>query len=128
MEEIGKRRMGEEKRDAFYSLFYSQKNIHFSSFPSHFPSLAIKKHQIYSLHAHYFTAWLRKLRHEMEGESSSHRFKAATASKVSHLHLKGQDLPAVWSSTEQTQYLFNKGKTAVRLHGNLCCLNPSSLA
>lgn len=75
MEEIGKRRMGEEKRDAFYSLFYSQKNIHFSSFPSHFPSLAIKKHQIYSLHAHYFTAWLRKLRHEMEGESSSHCFK-----------------------------------------------------
>lgn len=53
---------------------------------------------------------------------------AATASKVSNLHLKGQDLPAVWSSTEQTQYLFNKGKTADRLHGNLCCLNPSSLA
>lgn len=101
------------------SLFYSLQKINFSFFPSHFLSLSNKKRQIYSLHSYYLTAWLRKLRDEMESKSSSHSSK---------LNLKDQDLSVVWSTTEQAQYLFNKGKISDRLHGNLCCLNPFSLA
>lgn len=54
---------GRRKKAMHYgSLFYSQNKIDFYFFPSHFPSLANKKHQIYSLHTCHFTAWLRKLR------------------------------------------------------------------
>lgn len=44
------------------------------------------------------------------------------------MHLKYQDLSVVWSTTEQAQYVFNKGKVSGRLHGNPCCLKPSSPA